>query len=790
MPDITRRQVLQALGAAGACALAGCGKYPGAAPVATVPEGWMRGEERFVTSTCGQCQAGCGIRVRVYEGRAIRIDGNREHPVNRGGLGPKGQSGLQVLYHPDRIRGPLRREGERGSGKWRQIGWDEAIKDVAGRLADLRAHGTPEGLVVVDGEPRGMMRQLWERFLSAYGSPNHLDGPPIMEAGKVLAMNWMHGLPELPAYDWKGTQYVLGFGASLFESWCQTIHLMRASAYMRRGTSGHRVKFVQVSPRFAVTAAKADEWVPIDPATYGALALGIAHVLVKEKLHDEAFVHEHTFGFEDWKDEKGVAHRGFRDLLEKDYPPEKVTRLTGVPVETIERLAHEMAEHRPALAFADGGAAAATNGLGTAMSIHALNALLGNLQRPGGMLVQRQAPLAPWTPVAGDEAARKGLATPRVDGVGAAACPLGRGFVQHVPEAILRGGARVGAVVLYKANPVFSKPDGAAWIEALRRVPLVVSCSPLPDESTMWADYVLPDHTYLERWELVEPVPSIGVGLVGLRQPVVRPLHATLATGDVVIRLAKGIGGTVGAAFPWADYRASLEERLKGFATVADGGKSAATAMTEFERDSVWAEEKYPFEKWEGTFPTPSGKFEFFSQGIAARLAGLFPDPAALERHLSASGVVTRGDDLCLPHWEPPRFAGDPKEFPFVLVAYRGTNYAEGGVRHLPGLRELPTAGRHAWKERLELHPSDAAALGVVEGDTVRVESPSGLRHLCAVLQPGIRPGTVGLPLGHGPWPAIAEATGGYALLANLSDPLAGIFALQGTRVRVKKETV
>ena len=788
MPDITRRQVLQVIGAAGACALAGCGPYPGTAPVAAVPEGWMRGEERFVTSTCGQCQAGCGIRVRVYEGHAIKIDGNREHPVNRGGLGPKGQSGLQVLYHPDRIHGPLRREGERGSGKWRQISWDEAIKDVASRLADLRAKAGPEGLVVLDGDPRGMVRQLWDRFLQAYGSPNHLGAPTMLEAGKVLAMNWMHGVPDLPAYDWKATQYVLGFGASLFESWCQTIHLMRASSGMRRGTPGHRVKFVQVSPRFAVTAAKADEWVPINPATYGALALGIAHVLVKDKLHDEAFVRDHTFGFEDWKDEKGGAHRGFRDLLEKDYPPEKVSGLTGVPVETIERLAHEMAEHRPALSIADGGAASATNGLGTAMSIHALNALLGNLQRPGGMIVQRHAPLAPWPPVDPEEVAKKGLATPRIDGVGTAICPLGLNFVQHLPEAIRAGAPHpVGAVILYKANPVFSKPDGAAWIEALRHVPLVVSCSPLPDESTMWADYVLPDHTYLERWELVEPVPSVGVGLVGLRQPVVPPQHDTLATGDVVMRLAKGIGGAVAAAFPWEDYKASLEERLKG---LASGGKSAAETRAKFEEDAVWAEEKYPFEQWEGAFPTPSGKFEFYSQGIAARLAGLFPDAAALEKHLVASGVATRGDDLCLPHWEPPKIAGDPKAFPFVLIAYRGTNYAEGGVRNFPGLRELPAAGRHSWQECLELHPADATALGVADGDRVRVESPSGLRSLCVVMQPGIRPGTVGMPLGHGPWPAVAEATGGYTLLANLSDPLAGIFALQGTRVRVRKETV
>ncbi|MBI2931524.1 MAG: molybdopterin-dependent oxidoreductase [Planctomycetes bacterium] len=698
MVEITRRQTLTALGAAGACAIAGCSKYPGAVPVAAVPEGWNRGEERWIATTCGQCQAGCGLRVRVYEGRAIKIEGNREHPVNRGGIGPKGQAGLQVLYHPDRLRGPLKREGPRGAGRWKPVSWEEAIGDIARQLAELRSRGEPQALAVVNGEPRGFMTQLWDRFLQVYGSPNHWTHHSAVDAGKILAMTYMHGVPELPAYDWQATRYVLGFGASLFESWCQTIHLMRASSFMRRGMPGRRVKFVQVSPRFAVTAAKADEWVSIEPATYGALALGLAHVLVKRKLYDEAFVREHTFGFEGWKDASGRDRRGFRDLVLEDYPPEKVAHLTGVPAETIERLAEEMATHRPAIAVADGGAAAATNGLGTAMAIHALNALLGNLERPGGMLVQRPAPLASWKPVELDAIARAGRAAPRVDGVGTTACALGRGFVQHAPEAILKGAPYpVKALILYRSNPVFSKPDGRAWAEALRRVPLVVSCSPLPDESTLWADYVLPDHTVLERWELVEPVPSVGYPLVGLRQPAVVPLHDTLATGDVVIRLAKALGRPAGDAFPWPDYRAALIERLQGLLKAENGSIAESDAdafVKELQRAGAWWASGYPFEKWERAFPTPSGKFEFYSQAIASRLEALFPDKGALERHLKACGVATRGDDLCLPHWEPGRFAGEPDQYPFVLIAYRAINYAEGGVRHVPALRELPVAGR------------------------------------------------------------------------------------------------
>ncbi|MBI4568834.1 MAG: molybdopterin-dependent oxidoreductase [Planctomycetes bacterium] len=797
---LSRRDLLRAAGlASGGLLLAGCDRedpYSPKKPEVPGSRGAARGEEKWVATTCAQCPAGCGIRVRVVEGRAVKIEGNPAHPVNRGGIGPKGQSGAQLLYHPDRIREPRMRDGARGAGKWKTISWDDAIAQIGKELGDLRARGEARGLVILDGDPRGPMRELWERFALAYGTPNHIDHRAASDGGKLLAMTYMHGVADLPAYDWASTRYVVGFGASLFESWCQTIHLMRVSSLLRRGMPGGRVKFVQIAPRFSVTAAKADEWVPIEPATYGALALGIAHVLLRENLYDREFVATHTFGFENWEEEPAAApgeggavgapalkkaHRGFRDLVMADYAPDKVAKITGVSAETIDRLAHEMAANRPAVAIADGGAAAATNGLGTAMAIHALNALLGNLERPGGMVAQKPAPLAPWKPVEPDDAARAGAAAPRVDGAGAARFPLARSAIQAVPEAILSGNPYpVGALFLYKSNPIYSKPDGARWAKALAKVPLVVSFSPLPDESTRWADFVLPDHTYLERWELVEPVPSFGRPVVNVRQPVVQPLYKTLATGDALVRLAKAVGGATGEAFPWETWKKALEERLagvqkSGVGSVVDVDAKMAKYTKALEKAGGWWLDEYAFEQWATAFPTPSGKFEFYSQTIAQALAKVAPDRLR--------------DEVCLPHWEPPRFAGEAEKYPFTLLLARGIEYAEGGARHLPWLRELPLAGRYAWRERVEVHPDDAARLEVAEGEAVTVESPAGARELRAHLSTSVRPGTVCVPLGHGPWPPEENAAtpGSYSLLVNQSDALAGILALQGTRVRVRK---
>lgn len=794
MRNLSRRGLLRALSAIGAGAVAGCRKHVGSVPVSLVPPGWNRGEERWVVTTCGQCPAGCGIKVRVFEGRAVKIEGNLDHPVNGGGIGPKGQSGLQMLYHPDRIRGPLRREGLRGSGRWTKITWEAAIGQLAASLQDLRASGQPQGLVVIDGEPRGVVPRLWERFLQAYGSPNHVSHASATDGGSVLAMKFMQGVAEVPGYDWQNTEYLLGFGVGLFESWCQTIHMSRASSSMRRGRAGRRVKFVHVSPDFSATAAKADEWIPIEPGTYGALALGLAHVLIRDGLYDSAFVRDHTFGFEDWRDEGGRPHRGFKDLASTDYPPKKVERITGIPTGTIERLAREMSAHRPAVALGDGAAVSATNGLGTAMAIHALNALVGSIERPGGVLAQPPA-LSSWPAVDTDAVARKGLEAAHVDGQGTRRCPLGNGSIQNLPEAILSERPYpVKALILYRSNPIFSKPEGTKWIEAIQKVPLVVSCSPLPDESTMWADLVLPDHTYLERWEVVEPAPSSGRRVVGFRQPVVRPRHDTMATGDVVIRLARALGPPVGGAFAWADYREAVTDRLQALVSSGSAGRDTpdlAAMMKRLQRDGGWWTDSYLFEHWQDAFPTPSRKFEFYSQTIASRLTALFPDKDALESHLAEHGVVTRGDDLHLPHWEPARCAGGSEAYPFLVLPRRGINYADGGVRHLPWLRELPAAGMHAWEERVELHADDIGRLGVRDGDQVWVESPTGRRRMHVRMHAGTRPGTVGLPLGHGPWPPTPEdagTAGGHGLLTAISDPLAGVLAIQATRVRLRKD--
>ena len=798
MSDPGRRKFLIAAPAAAAAVtlLDGCKKHPADDPYLksrikpAVPgsAGLGKGVETHVTTVCGQCPAGCALDVRVVEGRAVSVRGVEDYPVNRGTIGPKGQASPEMLYHRDRIRTPLKRAGGSRAGALVPATWDEAFSAIGGVLKALRERHEARSLVILSGEARGPMRDLWERFAKAYGTPNLVDHRSMTDGAKSLANLAMQGVYELPAIDWDRTSYVLGLGTSHLESWCQTIHMMRAASAGRRGLPGKRVKFVNVSPRFSTTAGKADEWIAIEPGTYGALALGLGHVLVRDKLHDEKFVAERCFGFDDWKGSDGKAHRGFKDVLMKDGEPKAVSEMTGVGVDVIERLAHELAEFRPSVVVADPHATASSNGLSTAMAVHALNALLGNIGRPGGIWEQERAPLAPWTAVAVDDLAKEGNSAPRLDGAFTPAGLLSQSVIHRLPPALLsKKPYAAQAIFLHYSNPAYSKPSGAEWLKALSEVPLVVSFSPLPDESTQAADWVLPDSMPLERWEYVESAPALGSPSVGLRQPAVKPLYDTKQTGDVVVALAKLLGDSVASAFDFESYRAALEVRLEGLAkqvganTDAEDVEGLIEAMQE--KGGWWRKEaKAPRTE----FATPSKKFEFYSQRIAEALKAVPSE--VLEASLTSASVTARGDDLCLPRREAPRFVGDPAHFPFVLLPYRSIGYAEGGIRHSRRLMSLPLVEGNPWHERVELNPADAAAQGITMGQKVILETEAGSREVYAYVRGTIRPGTLALPLGYGQWPPKPGELSAYSLLAPAAeDVLAGIYALNGTRARVRR---
>ena len=659
-------------------------------------EGITPGRATYYASSCRCCAAGCGILVRVSEGRAKKIEGNPEHPVNRGRLCARGQASLQELYHPDRIKKPLKRSGPRGSGQFSEISWSEALALLTGELKALKREGQSDRLALLTPQLRGSLETLATGFMRSFGSAQHLSyellGPDWLRAASRRSF----GEPSLPWYDLAETRYLLSFGAEFVESHLSPVHYGNAFGRMRQGRDTVRGHFTYVGPRLSLTGASADRWLAARPGSEGALALGMARVILEEALyHPEALA------------ASGVGAAGLLSRL-KGYDLPRVARLTGLAEQAIAEVAREFATTGPALAMAGETAAFQSNGAEAVRAVQLLNLLAGNLNRPGGIYPDRGAPQGPE-----------------------------RSFEELLAlvEALRAGRVRVA---LIKGNPVHSVPPATGFQEALSRVPFIVSFSTLLDDTALMADLVLPDNAALESWGDAIPLAGGREPVLGLMQPVVAQLYDTRQFGDVLLAAASELGGPVAAALPYPSYLELLKKETLG--KVAAPGAADA--------DSLWNE----LLRRGGHFAAPASARMGEAKGSAAAQSAAGTSGAKGERNRESGGKRYRwASGSPLPDPGEPRFAGSEKEFPLHLQVYPSTAFNDGRGAALPWLQQLPDPMSTAvWDSWLEINPKTAKALGVGHGDLVQVTSPRGSLRLPAVVYPGIRPDVVAIPLGQG----------------------------------------
>ena len=779
----TRRDFLKLAGTAtavGASALALKSVQLPAAAERTDAAG--RQAEVIIKTTCGMCSCGCGLDVRVVAGRAVKIEGNPLHPLNQGVCCLRAQASLEALYSPERIQHPMLRDND----SWREISWEEAIQIVTDQLIELRRQGQPHSVAFLHGEARGQMRALIERFMQAYGSPNVISQDSLGEGAARLAMLLTQGINGYPIYDLNHANYVMAFGGNLLESNRHVIGYLASTAFMRRGRP-QRGKLVTAHPRLGLTGIKADEWVPIRPGTYAALALGMAYVMINSDLYDADFVRDFTFGFEDFEDEAGVLHQGFKSMVLEHYPLERVSAITGVATEIIARLAGEFATNRPAVAIMPNeiGELSSGNSLYTAMAIHSLNALVGSIDTQGGVWIQRFPTTADWPVYEPDEIASQGLIQPRLDGAGTAQLPLASSVYQVVADRILADQPYpINLLFMYNANPVYEIPNQGSFSNALMKVPLVVSFASTLDESAAHADLILPASTYLEIWG-DDYLEGTGYAGVSLRRPVVEPVHDTRNPGDVLLEIASRLGGPVAQALPWNEYQALVADRLSG----------AGFDWNILEANGNWSEMVY-FNAAPGS---PAWQEVIGRDRLHAPKDGRFD---LYSRELFSILTDRTNIDLnCLPHFEIPSMLADDSsqslDYPFLMVTQSLLTQTRNWQGIIPTLQEsygLQTFVK--WDSWVEINPIAAGDLGIEDGDEVWVESAFEKVKVQARVYPGIWPSAVFLPLGQGhftnvEWGRFAR-TGQIGVNPNQlsvtrTEPLTGQAIFNPTRVKVYK---
>jgi anaerobic selenocysteine-containing dehydrogenase len=700
---------------------------------------WAPGEETFVPSTCLLCPSHCGIRVRLVDGRAARIDGNPLHPVSQGGLCPKGRAGLQLLYHPARITGPLQRVGPPGAGTFKPVSWEAAIAQVAEALAAARRAGGASQVEWLVGDLTGLAAEIVSGFCSAYGTTRATVDDYRDGSADVLRM--CQGIAVPPAYDFGAADLVLSFGAGLSEAWWA----MPAAARARAGDERSSPRWIQIDVRMSRSAASADEWVPVKPGTYGTLALGLIYVIVKEGLYSQDAISRRVSGWEDWTDAGGSTHVGFRTLVLRHGRPEEVSARTGVPVARLTALAKAFGGARRAVALWDQAVAWRTGGLADALAIHALNTLTGRLNRPGGMLTQ-----SPLPPLPGPLEEMPG------DGLDLSKAAL-TSSTWPAPPAEGRDPARV--LFLYQANPVASAARGEEVRQALSKAPLVVSFSPFLDDSARYAHLILPDHTYLERWQDAPAPAAVATPVWGVVQPVVKPLHNTRSTCDVILNLAARLGGDMAAWARWPSVEDLVHRRGVALAGAPRGSafveQFRRQELSELENRGWWIPHGRPPEEYWRAILASGGWFDPVSGSYDGSGLSQHPDgkvwifPADARRRLIASGGQLAEGFLPLPTPVSVTPASAENGYPLQLVPFRVLTLASGGTPLMPWLLEhLNLLGDHGWETWVEVNPVTAGTHGVTAGQRVRVESADGAFVATVRLTPGAQPGVVNVPYG------------------------------------------
>ncbi len=815
--EISRRDFVKLIGGiSGSIALGGCAMEE----ALEIPDRLLRrirtgpGLETWKNTVCGLCPGGCGMSVRMIDTVPVGIKGNGQYPVNQGGMCPLGLNALHLLYHPDRLKGPVRRVGEPGSGKWEAISWDEALKTIADRLTELRNSGRSREVAILGNTERGVMEEYLRRFMNSYGSPNYFH----FSTGQndSVSSTLVHGRPDIPSFDLLGAGLVLSFGANFLEGGWSPVYYTKLYSRHRE----QQTRYIQVESRMSMTASNAERWIPVRPGTYGALALGVAYVLIREDLLNDRFLRNDTFGFEDWVDNDGTKHIGFRNIVLANYYPEKVSEITGVTASTILELGRLVGSTPRTVVIGGPGSGDNTNGTFSQMAVQSLNALLGNYETGGGVFFHGKAPLDRFPDLDLDAAAKEGNRAEPIGGPGKDSYPLTGFSIDRFAKNVIAGEPYpLSVLFLYGGNPLFQALNHQDLSAALKKIPLVVSFDSIINETSEYASIVLPEHTFLEDWGEVSDVPTVGFSHLGIRQPVVEPLHDTRNAGDVFLDLARRIGGTVGSSAAFADYLGGLKLAVGGLYRSGEGAevtRGQKTRWLEYLQQRGWQSGRYASfdEFWDQLlthggwwnpvrsdgkagkkFRTPSGKYEFYSRKLMNELnarAVEGADPKShgnLEALLSRLDISARGDNVALPHHEPVPYEGDR---PLYLVTFQVLPNRDGVGAALPMMQEMFGYAVHThWESWVEIHPETAAAAGISSGDWTWVESSVGSVRVKARVTPGIMPDVVAIPFGMG-HTSYGRYARGYGvnpntILRDLYDRVSGKPATGATKIKISR---
>lgn len=682
---------------------------------------------------CDICCPGmhCGVDAYVKDGRIIKLEGTKEHPRNHGKLCTKGAAGRQYVYREDRLKTPMRRIGERGEGKFEPITWDEAYKEIADRLLNIKREYGGDSVAFFSGYTK-WYRQYLHRFAYSFGSINY--GTECSTCFKASEMAWEAtvGLNSDP--DMENSNVILGFALNSFHS----NHLMSARL-LRLKDQGK--KFIIIDPRKTPATQKlADIHLQIRPGTDGALALGMANLIIENNWHDKEYIEKYTYGFEAYAE------------YVKQFDLKRTAKITGLREEDIYKATKLYATNGPAsITETSCSITHHINGFQNYRAMICLNGLTGNFDRPGGQIPEKSTF---YDMPAGyhmyEHEYYLDVQPPRKsDAIGCRRYPLWSKFMDEfqamdLSRQILEG-TPYPIKALYGAGMNAKMfPDTRKMYQALKSLDFFVDVDLFMTDTAKYADIVLPACTSYERGEFK----AYMGGYATFTKPVIEPLYESKSDVQILKELADVMN--LDDKLLREGYEAEIAYMIRDLSVTIDDMKSS-----DFPIRVPEACEVVPGEFTRNGMNTASGKFEFYSNYIAEfKEQGLSPIP-------------TYRDTL-----EDEAVSED--EYPFILVTgSRLPNAIHSRLHDLVWTRSLRN------EPMADINVEDAARLGIEKGDMVEIETATGKVRIMANPSVKIRKGDVQLYHGY------REANANDLIGSGHTDPYSGYPGFKSSRCRI-----
>lgn len=809
---IKRRDFLKLSVAAGAAATMGKPALNAFAKSHTEkPIGEAHGE--WKASTCQGCTTWCPVEIFVQDGRAVKVRGNQLSKQNDGYVCPRGHLSLQQVYDPDRTKVPMKRTNlKKGRGvdpKFVPISWEEALNTIADKMMELRNAGEPEKFCLMRGRYTYLRDIIYDVMPKVFGSPNNISHSSTCAEAEKFGAFYTEGYWDYRDYDISNSKYILIWGCDPVAS-----NRMIPATIKRLGDALDRATVAAVDPRLTTSAAKANEWLPIIPGTDGALALGIAHVLLTEGLWHKEFVGDFKEGKNLFKSGSTVDEAAFEEketyglvkwwnIAVKDMTAAKAAGLCGVPADQISRVARGMGKAAPHVAVWMGpGAAMQPRGGYSAMAVHALGGLVGGIDNEGGSLQVAKIPVNKLDDALlkkyQDDLAKKHSKMEKIDQRGRLELPTlnagksgGGVSTNNVVTGLLnKDPYEIKMIVGYMNNFVFSCNGTEKWEKALAEVPFIVHLTTNASEFTQFADIVIPCAVNkYERYGFVKTKAN-RYATCTLLQPVIEPLWDVITDESefpfLIAEKLKERGFsnlydclTEMYKDPETGNKPTTSKELTEFALkyytapLWDGKKDThgdkINGWADMLKRGMWNSEPYKYKShWGGKFGkdeekdgktvtsgTVTHKFEFYSETLKKALTGhAEKHKVDVDKVLEACNYTAKGELAFVPHHEPPMRHGSEAEYPLLFIDYKSRLNREGRSQNCPWYYEFKHVdpGDVGGQDTLRINPVDAKKFGISDGQPVRITSVAGSGECVARVWEGVRPGTVSKSYGQGHW--------------------------------------